>query len=466
MNSGGSIIDFPLEIILNILSYLPRNDLLECALVRRTWANAALQYYIWQHVRFEKTEILNKWWQVIEGTEKARRKRSLANWHWMAEVLSGRARGRSRDDYKSHSFYSVTPYGRYVRSIDFSSLLNKSHITDKFIASLLNYCPNLINLNLRNCYALTDSSLYLIPKRLPNLRQICLDGLVEASGEGIKQFGECLRLEVCSVRNCIQIRDEDLKYLVTRLKGVRKWFLKHLKCSKIGYIIATLVDTVEELDVGYTNVSDAELSVLASRCPNMTTLDLSFCHVTDSGIAAIAQGMKSLTSLNISNCRSISCDILPVLTQLPLTSLQLDYNYSLNDSTLFKLVSKLPQLRRLSLAYCSRITDEGFHAILDKCKELETLSVECCLLISKNALLLLPERLTKLRKLDVSGLGTVDDEVVQVFVEKIPKLHQLSLHSCYNYSGSRALQQVLPDSWYKRSEELILQMETTGVHGF
>ena len=205
--------------------------------------------------------------------------------------------------------------------------LSYSDATDDDVRLVADSFPSLTRLSLERCDSISDASLEVLARALPNLLALKLLG-------------------------CRDVSDVGVRLLVPRCCSLR------------------------ELHVGWCDISDSSLQVLAqlSRC--LTLIDVSGCaRVSDHGVRRLVAACPHLSSMHLEGCRELSG---------------------------WAVAGASPHLEHLSLGGCTLLTDAGVGAIARSCGHLRTLCVRQCRAVSDAALALLAVHCTHLQSLDVS----------------------------------------------------------------
>ena len=123
--------------------------------------------------------------------------------------------------------------------------------------------------------------------------------------------------------------------------------------------------TLPEVDLSpfRGRVTDAAVTAIVARCPQLTSLNLSRCYeITNDAVTAIAAGCPQLTSLDLSWWTDAA--VTAVAAGCPkLTSLDLSLCDQITDAAVTAIAQKCPKLTRLGLSECGQITDEAVTAV-------------------------------------------------------------------------------------------------------
>jgi F-box and leucine-rich repeat protein 2/20 len=99
-----------------------------------------------------------------------------------------------------------------------------------------------------------------------------------------------------------------------------------------------------------TTLTDATLSGLVEKCPDITSLNLSYCkQISDAGIAAVVEKCPHLKTLDLSWCNQLT------------------------DASVMMLANRYPNLTHLNLCGCMEITSTAITALIAACPSLKFL---------------------------------------------------------------------------------------------
>ena len=179
-------------------------------------------------------------------------------------------------------------------------------------------------------------------------------------------------------------------------------------------------------------LTDKTATFIGRTLAHLEHLSISFCnHLTDTALHGFS-GLRHLSSLRLRKGTNFTCHGFEVLfgnqqhhtTHQTTTTMKrnsngcADRNYvlhtldlsecqELSDSNLLLIATKLPNLRKLEIAWCFKITDTGLAALTERCKLLTTLKLIGLKYAHCEPLFLAP--LAKLVSLDLSQTDLVDD---------------------------------------------------------
>lgn len=110
--------------------------------------------------------------------------------------------------------------GKTLQALDISGC---TQITDEAILKILNYCPNLTDLNLERCFKLTQKSIEALVKAPIKLTAIHFEELQDLTDEHVgiigKRFGK--ELHTISIKYCYKITDKSANLLVDTCSNLK-----------------------------------------------------------------------------------------------------------------------------------------------------------------------------------------------------------------------------------------------------
>ena len=157
-------------------------------------------------------------------------------------------------------------------------------------------------------------------------------------------------------------------------------------------------------------ITDNMMTVLNSRCPDLSTLTLDCCDIADAVVPRL-QDFSSLTVLTLRSCLCVT------------------------DRGL-KYVSELKCLRNLDIAMNFQFSDEGL-AHLSSLSGLEELDISACQLLTDRSLQCISTAMPRLRRLSVASIYNLTDAGISD-VARMPAIRELKL-SGLEVLGERSL---------------------------
>lgn len=218
--------------------------------------------------------------------------------------------------------------------------------------------PNLKNIKLSG-YSIKDQSIVrLVGTRWPEIVKLDLMNCFDLTNDAVEAIGAaCRNLEILSLYNCRNISEKCLP----ALSG----------CPRLM-----------KLDLGETNVGDVNgyyFNELATGCQKLSVVSLSNCDtMTDAGVIALAK-CKELVDVDLHACERISDTGVKALAGcLRLEKLNLCSCEYVYGSAIIQIARTCPKLKELNLTRCRYLSNEAVVA-LGSCQRLETLILEECM---------------------------------------------------------------------------------------
>jgi hypothetical protein len=236
---------------------------------------------------------------------------------------------------------------------------------------------------------------FLLSVQLRNVVQLRISN-TEISSRGLKSIENCIGMELLDISSCCNL-DDSVGKVLSNL-----FLLRHLNMSgchgvpKEGFRFLNNMALIQELNVSYTKFSEESLINLR-YLSRIAKLDLSSTMIEGSGLEYVPK--TRLTELKMRRCSMLQgqwyeklsrfyelkkidlsfngvlqANSLEAITQLPLTSLDLSYCYSLGKGVGTHL-SKMVNLEELYLSGCTNIPAKSFRG-LGKIKSLGVLLLD------------------------------------------------------------------------------------------
>ncbi|EPB81854.1 hypothetical protein HMPREF1544_11403 [Mucor circinelloides 1006PhL] len=248
------------------------------------------------------------------------------------------------------------------------------YITDDGFQRLMDQLPNVESLDLNSCWLLTDKSLALLAVNCPRLTRLDLSNCRKISDIGIfkmldeKQTRGFLGLKELSLSYCKKLSDMTMSHLAEFCSNTLE-SLNIQRCTRIS-------------DQGFVKWADTQF-------PSLKYLNLTDCSfLTDQAISHLVSAAPRLESLSLSFCCALSDNAIEGLISLPHLQ-ELDASFcgaAVSDVSIRALMksSSSESMNSLNLRGCVRITDTGVKSILEL-GHLNTLNISQCPGISLNA---------------------------------------------------------------------------------
>ena len=232
----------------------------------------------------------------------------------------------------------------------FSKLQTFEGLTDKGVQCLSLAFPRLLRLSLRD-RKVNAPLLASLCSHFTQIKQLDLTDCNELNEGSFFPLAKMTTLEELNLQYC-KIGNAELKQI-----GVNCLALKKLDCSLC------------------TNLNDSGFLVL-SNCVSLQDLNLTRTAISDVGVQAITFHCTQLQSLKLSQCSNLSNDGFIGWQCKELQKIDLRKT-SIGDTGIMELVSCCQNLESVNLTSCGKITDEGCSELL-KLNKLRHVSLAQC----------------------------------------------------------------------------------------
>jgi len=167
-------------------------------------------------------------------------------------------------------------------------------VTDGFLFMLAQYAPNLQQLRLDGCHAVTDIGLAFLAQSCGHLTNLSLAKCGRISDRGLEAiaFGMPL-LSVLNVTDCGHITSASITVIVQRcpLLGSLRLGGTSVDAEALSRVVSMLL--LVELDVSGLPLDDAHVRQLARHQPLLRSLTMNLCHdVTTPALAELVESLK------------------------------------------------------------------------------------------------------------------------------------------------------------------------------
>ena len=186
-------------------------------------------------------------------------------------------------------------------------------ITDDTLAKIGDVCPQLTSIDLGGCFEIWDVGVTALLRGCPALRRIVLDNcrkLSDASLHSMVEHGRALR--AISIGGCINISESAVCTQIVQRHPQRHEFTE-LHISGLGVQSASLraiardCPALEQLSIGFSEGTDADMEALARALPHLTSLQVHWCEaLTDATLGHLRTHATELTDLNVSYDQGMS----------------------------------------------------------------------------------------------------------------------------------------------------------------
>ena len=182
-------------------------------------------------------------------------------------------------------------------------------------------------------------------------------------------------------------------------------------------------------------VTNQVLSLLASKCPLLTSINLRGCvEISDFGLVELFKHTKGLKHLVLRDCQGVVGECVP---HLPLGLESLDVvNCSLDEDHLLQLISSTSGrlLLVLKMGWGGVVSDAVVGLVGRNCGELEELEIQGAGKITKESIVALSRGCRKLQELAITNAEVEEDSVWSAI--QWERIRSLDLTGCSGISGS------------------------------
>ncbi|KAJ3312470.1 hypothetical protein HDV04_003070 [Boothiomyces sp. JEL0838] len=206
-------------------------------------------------------------------------------------------------------------------------------------------------LDLSNCRKITDSGVLAVLEKAPNLVKINL-GYCKNLTEKIMNHIAWSTMKEVNIQRCTGIHDS----------GFKSWMEKGISPT-ISIPLGSLIFALEDLNLSDCSfLTDETIQVLGTRCPQLKRLCLSFCcSLTENFALPLTAGCPYINVLDVSYCGG-----------------------AVTDSSVLTLARGLPNLQALGLRGCVQLTDTGLEYLATYALGLNVINFTQCKNVSPN----------------------------------------------------------------------------------
>ncbi|KAL1915680.1 uncharacterized protein VTP21DRAFT_6439 [Calcarisporiella thermophila] len=315
----------PNEIKVKIFKYLSVRELLQIALVSRSWYKLAFDGELWGTI-------------------------DVCPFYKQLHRITG-------DQLAALSCVA----GGFLREANFRGC---SQLSSRNVRQIADNCHNILYLNLSGCRTPSVASLVYFLRRVPYLRTLNLSGLSNVNKCTLHVLSQnCQLLERLNLAGCEHVNEAGLDAVLENCTQLRWLKLDGCKGGRLNETMKLIecLKNLEHLSLGGCQISDEGVETLV-KCKQLRHLNLAGCtQMTDKAMEHIGK-LRLLEQLSLSGCsRLTDAGIVHLSSLTRLTDLDLEECESITDRSLHA-ISKLP-LRTLYLSFCMNITDLGVSSL-------------------------------------------------------------------------------------------------------
>lgn len=211
-------------------------------------------------------------------------------------------------------------FGRVVRECPNLIALDISH-TNYYTEYMTAVPSDLQELNVSACEWISAHYLKKIVELCPHLHKILLASNVQLTAHGWGELMRLRQLTALDITRCQQVRDEDFKIILHACGGVTELNVEDCKLisDRAFFELARTCQRLQKLNLSRTNIGDASIVEIISRCRNINTLDLTRCeNITDKGVFELTRHGFNLQEINLTNCHVSKSTLEEIHKQRPM----------------------------------------------------------------------------------------------------------------------------------------------------
>ncbi|KAI9017624.1 hypothetical protein BC832DRAFT_545249 [Gaertneriomyces semiglobifer] len=258
------------------------------------------------------------------------------------------------------------------------NLRNCWSITDRGILTIATYAPHIRLLNLASVWEITDAALVALSQHCPNLTVVDLTNCRKITSMGLLAMLDACAVEDLRLSYCKSLSDNVMYH--PRWRSVRR--VNFQRCTGVGDKGFQGWGRKSEQGGGSTDVSNDTISILGEDLMTAQTGSVSSLSAFPGKLTF------ALTCLSLSDCSFLTDATIISLPHLPeLTTLSLSFCCALSPISIPPLVASCPNLTSLDVSFCgSMMTDAGLALIARGLLALEMLSLRGCIQVTERGL--------------------------------------------------------------------------------
>ena len=335
-----------------------------------------------------------------------------------------------------------------LKNVYFVDLIGNGCVTDAAVHSIVQHCPYMEKLSLKEWDIITNLSLTYI-SQLSHLRALDLSGCKKLTSTGVQGLLEanrtlevlmlsfnCLNSEESTTTminealvTCIGVNCPGLVKLHLRLKGVT-----NIPAASFEAMITGL-PALEELGISEYNKPNNILATLGMCCPRLKRVDLGQVPCSDDDFVRMCQSCPLIETLTL-------C-IAPQLTNLSILSLAVSCpmlkqfhisnwgsTHPITDDSLCTLFTACTLLTSVALSGLPHITDKAILTLLMRCPHLRSLSLGGNERLTDLCIVAIPVHCPNIQRLTISGMTKLSHETLIQLSKYCNYIHTLELRHC------------------------------------
>ncbi|GBG25603.1 F-box/LRR-repeat protein 2 [Hondaea fermentalgiana] len=240
-----------------------------------------------------------------------------------------------------------------------------------------------------------------------------------------------------------EVSDADLCRIASKCPQLRSFTA--LRCAKVSAhglkMFFGLSRKLESVHLEHCTHLDAPtLARLAEKCSDLRSLHVSHCPKLDPSCIRVLVQQCNLEKLVIRHCQDVSSDAVADLQKtsmrLGLRELNLEGCTALDDNALRSIALACPELEILTLSGIKSISDRAFAALAKNCPRLRRLEARDCSGVGSVGIALVLQLCKTLEHLEVAGTNIADICFLSLGPQRARPLSYLGLERCRALSAS------------------------------
>lgn len=334
-------------------------------------------------------------------------------------------------------------------------------LTDAAFQSIVQYCPYIESISLKQRMNITDQSITYLTQLLClkeiTLSNINLGQLTSAGVQGLLMANrklESLDLTDIDVSDFPEERTPDfidnalLSCIGLHCPSLVKLHMKLSRTSSgvTGASFEAMVNglrALEELSFSaYYNKSNAIVPMLGISCPLLKVVEIEHVECTDDDIAVMCRGCPLLESLELNHLHNITdTSILSIASHCRLLKhFQLIFVDHITDNSLCMLFASCIHLTSVTLFGMKLITDESLIALFSNCRKLQDLTLISCPNLTDYCIVALPVYCPLIRNLELWAIHTLSHETLVQLSRYCKHIQTMNIHNCNQINNNTVIE--------------------------
>ncbi|CAJ0747932.1 291_t:CDS:2 [Entrophospora sp. SA101] len=331
-------------------------------------------------------------------------------------------------------FHSTNPYGSYIQVLDLSGIDLKEYITSKLLCSLFPNTPNLIKIDLYNCFNVNDKVVEVISESCRGLIELRIFGCTKVSDKSMAFLKRCRQLRELDIGYCVKVTSKGLKILIDNCPNlISLSFINSIRFEVDSLIpLGPDFKNFEKLFLSYCNISDGFIVSIVPFLTKLRVLDLGHCllKLTSVTVEMIVTSCPNIEELHelvedlVKHCRRLKqIDISNNIGVTGKSFLIVAENENIESasfdgcSMVNGILPKHPpppgnsKMKKLSFSFCVDLSEITLQRIPNWFKGLEYLAINNVLITSCDSFYNLCNQLKHLKYIDVRNTVFMHNDI-------------------------------------------------------